>query len=229
MEVAALSSRLMIACSSHGIVSARRVGSAGAGISLTLVTTTRVLRWARLLCAVVGCAVFTGCAAAAADAPRSLPVSNASANVVQPQPRPDSCHARGTGLFSLPDPRCTPGAVSPAVTQANISSTICRRGYTEKVRPPESVTEPEKKASLAAYGDTEPLHAYEYDHLVPLELGGAVNDPRNLWPEPGASPNLKDALEDRLRSMVCAGELTLAAARAAIATNWVSAYHRLVR
>ena len=115
------------------------------------------------------------------------------------------------------------------MTQANISSTICRRGYTEKVRPPESVTEPEKKASLAAYGDTEPLHAYEYDHLVPLELGGAVNDPRNLWPEPGASPNLKDALEDRLRSMVCAGELTLAAARAAIATNWVSAYHRLVR
>ena len=204
-------------------------GSAGAGISLTRVTTARVLRWARLLCAVVGCAVFTGYAAAAADAPRSLPVSNASANVVQPQPRPDSCHARGTGLFSLPDPRCTPGAVSPAVAQANISSTICRRGYTEKVRPPESVTEPEKKASLAAYGDTEPLHEYEYDHLVPLELGGAVNDPRNLWPEPGASPNPKDALEDRLRSMVCDGELTLAAARAAIATNWVSAYRRLVR
>ena len=80
--------------------------------------------------------------------------------------RPSCNHSRGrthvtragTGLFSLPDPRCTPGAVSPAVTQANISSTICRRGYTEKVRPPESVTEPEKKASLAAYGDTEPLH-----------------------------------------------------------------------
>ena len=66
-------------------------------------------------------------------------------------------------------------------------------------------------------------------HLVPLELGGAVNDPRNLWPEPGASPNPKDALEDRLRSMVCDGELTLAAARAAIATNWVSAYRRVVR
>lgn len=181
------------------------------------------------MCAVVGCAVFTGYAAASADAPRSLPVSNASATVVQPQPRPDTCRARDTGLFSLPDPRCTPGAVSPAVTQANISSTICRRGYTEKVRPPESVTEPEKKASLAAYGDTEPLHEYEYDHLVPLELGGAVNDPRNLWPEPGASPNPKDALEDRLRSMVCDGELTLAAARAAIATNWVSAYRRLVR
>lgn len=75
-----------------------------------------------------------------------------------------------TRLFSLPDPRCTPGAISPAVTQANIHSTICRRGYTEAVRPPESVTEPEKRASLAAYGDTKPLHEYEYDHLVPLEL-----------------------------------------------------------
>jgi hypothetical protein len=29
--------------------------------------------------------------------------------------------------------------------------------------------------------------------------------------------------------MVCDRELTLAAARAAIATNWVSAYRRLVR
>jgi hypothetical protein len=119
--------------------------------------------------------------------------------------------------------------VSPAVTQANIQTTICRSGYTETVRPPESVTEAEKKASLAAYGDPGPLHDYEYDHLVPLELGGADNDPRNLWPEPGASPNPKDALEDRLRSMVCAGELTLAAAREEIAVDWVSAYHRLIR
>jgi hypothetical protein len=148
---------------------------------------------------------------------------------VQPQPPPGACHARGSGLFSLPDPRCTPGAVSPAVTQANIHTTICRSGYTETVRPPESVTEAEKKASLAAYGDAGPLHDYEYDHLVPLELGGADNDPRNLWPEPGASPNPKDALEDRLRSMVCDGELTLAAAREEIAVDWVSAYHRLIR
>jgi len=158
-----------------------------------------------------------------------LPVSSASSSAVQPQPPPGSCHARGSGLFSLPDPRCTPGAVSPAVTQANVQSTICRTGYTETVRPPESVTEPEKEASLAAYGDTGPLHQYEYDHLVPLELGGADNDPRNLWPEPGASPNPKDALEDRLRSMVCHGELTLAAARVQIATDWVSAYRRLIR
>lgn len=115
------------------------------------------------------------------------------------------------------------------MTQADISSTICRSGYTETVRPSESITEPEKEASLRSYGDAGPLHIYEYDHLVPLELGGATNDPRNLWPEPGASPNPKDTLEDRLREMVCSGEVPLAVARQEIARNWVAAYRRLIR
>jgi hypothetical protein len=154
----------------------------------------------------------------------ALPVSRTSSSAVQPQPAPGSCHARGSGLFSLPDPHCTPGAVSLAVIQ----STICRDGYTDTGRPPESVSEPEKEASLAAYDDPGPLHDYEYDHLVPLELGGAVNDPRNLWPEPGASPNPKDELEDRLNSMVCAGEIPLATAQREIARDWVAAYRRLV-
>jgi hypothetical protein len=115
------------------------------------------------------------------------------------------------------------------VTPANIQSTICRHGYTKRVRPSESITEAEKRASLAAYGDAGPLHAYEYDHLVPLELGGAPNDPRNLWPEPGGSPNRKDEVEGRLREMVCDGETPLATAQREIAANWVSAYHRLIR
>jgi hypothetical protein len=114
------------------------------------------------------------------------------------------------------------------VTQRNIHSTICRKGYTKTVRPPESVTEPEKRASLAAYGDAGPLHDYEYDHLVPLELGGAPNDPRNLWPEPGRTPNPKDELERRLREMVCAGEMPLASAQREIAGNWVRLYRRVL-
>jgi hypothetical protein len=164
---------------------------------------------------------------APAPAP-GLPASRVSSSVVQPQPPADSCHARGSGLFSLPDSRCTPGAISPAVTQADIQSTICSSGYTETVRPPESITEPEKEASLAAYGDAGPLHDYEYDHLVPLELGGAPNDSRNLWPEPGGSPNPKDELENRLREMVCAGNPSLATAQREIAGDWVATYHRFV-
>jgi hypothetical protein len=113
-----------------------------------------------------------------------LVVSSASAHSVQGQPAPGSCHAMGSGLYAEPDPTCTPGSVNPAVTRATIAQTICVSGWTETVRPSESVTEPEKLASLAAYGARGSPHQYEYDHLVSLELGGALNDPRNLWPEP---------------------------------------------
>jgi hypothetical protein len=108
------------------------------------------------------------------------------------------------------------------VTQANIDRTICVSGWSETVRPSESVTEPEKVANMAAYGDTGSTADYEYDHLVSLELGGAVNDPRNLWPEPGASPNPKDTIEDALHRMVCDGEMPLVRAQLIIARRWVS-------
>jgi hypothetical protein len=161
-------------------------------------------------------------AALAALSPSGLPYSTAGNHVVQSQPPAGSCHAIGSGLYSRPDPRCTPGALNPQVTQATIGRTICRRGWTASVRPPESVTEPEKLASMAAYGDGGSPGRYEYDHFVPLELGGATNDRRNLWPEPGASPNPKDAVEDELKARVCDGEMTLAAAQRAIVANWVS-------
>lgn len=168
-------------------------------------------------------------AGAVAGATAGLIRSRASAHVIQPQPAAGSCHARGHGAFTLADPRCTPGAIDPAVTQADLSTTICRSGYSESVRPPESITEPERRASLRSYGDHGWLHAYEYDHLVSLELGGARNDARNLWPEPGRSPNVKDALENRLHARVCAGEMSLAAVQLAIARDWVTAYHRYIR
>jgi hypothetical protein len=72
---------------------------------------------------------------------------------------------------------------------------------------------------MSAYGDSGPMSGYEYDHFVPLELGGAVNDARNLWPEPGASPNPKDAVEGELRAWVCDGQMTLAQAQRAITTD----------
>lgn len=151
-----------------------------------------------------------------------LAYSSAANGVVQAQPPPGSCHAIGSGLYSRPDPVCTPGALNPAVTQATIDQTICVDGWTETVRPAESVTEAEKAASMTAYGDTGSLGDYEYDHFVPLELGGATNDPRNLWPEPGASPNPKDTVENELRSEVCDGQISLAVAQREIVKNWVA-------
>jgi hypothetical protein len=155
-----------------------------------------------------------------------LPYSRASNRVVQPQPAPGSCYAIGSGKFSRPDPHCTPGALNPQVTQATLGRTICTRGWTSTVRPPESITEREKAASMAAYGDHRSLSFYEYDPLIPLELGGATNDRRNLWPEPGGSPNAKDVIENRLNREVCEGTMTLAHAQRAIATDWVDLARR---
>jgi hypothetical protein len=127
----------------------------------------------------------------------------------------------------LPDPACTPGATNPGVTQANIDSTICTSGWTSTVRPPESYTEPLKRSQMDAYGDSAPISSYEEDHLIPLELGGSPASPKNLWPERGASPNPKDAVEDAANHAVCDGHMTLAAAQQAIATNWIALGQRL--
>jgi hypothetical protein len=167
----------------------------------------------------------SGCSATVGDAGAAAVPGGAS--TVQPQPPAGSCHARGRGKFSLPDRHCTPGVADRRVTQDNLHSTICRPGYSASVRPPASVTRREKLASMKAYGDHDSPHHYEYDHLISLELGGAPNDARNLWPEPGGVPNPKDKLENRLRGRVCDGALSLAAAQRQIAGDWVSAYHRL--
>jgi hypothetical protein len=165
-----------------------------------------------------------------ASAARNLVYSTASAHQVQRQPRAGACHAIGTGLYARPDAHCTPGALNPQVRPATIAMTICRAGWTSTVRPPESITRSEKLASLLAYSDRLGASAYEYDHLVPLELGGAVNDPRNLWPEPdfgvraGFYLNPKDRLERVLNRLVCNSAMPLATAQRLIATEWVSAY-----
>lgn len=136
-----------------------------------------------------------------------------------------ACSYQAAG--ALPDPACTPGATNPDVTQETINQTICVSGWTATIRPPQSVTGPEKRASMAQYGVMDPS-LYEYDHLISLELGGAANDSRNLWPEPHAvtanggdqGSFAKDQIENGLKAMICAGQATLAAAQYWIAHDW---------
>jgi hypothetical protein len=123
----------------------------------------------------------------------------------------------------LPDPNCTPGATDPRVTQNNIQSTICVPGYTKTVRPSTSVTEPIKIERMQAYGYTDSPSNYELDHLIPLELGGAPADIKNLWPEPyytSITAYNKDSLENYLHAQVCSGVIDLKTAQDEIATNW---------
>lgn len=128
----------------------------------------------------------------------------------------------------LPDSSRTPGAANPAVTQADIGSTICVAGWTATIRPPESYTSALKREQLAGgyvyRGDMNPAD-YEEDHMIPLEIGGAPSDPRNLWPEPYAGSEgarAKDVVENRLHREVCDGAISLAAARQEIVANWAS-------
>jgi hypothetical protein len=134
------------------------------------------------------------------------------------------CSYRDHG--QLPDPRCTPGSIDPHVTQADIRSTICKKGWTSTVRPPESQTERFKyDVAYPAYR-TPRSERTELDHLVPLELGGS-NDATNLWPEYPPTPNPKDKVEDALNAAVCEGRVSLTAAQDAIAADWLTAEKKL--
>jgi hypothetical protein len=133
---------------------------------------------------------------------------------------------------TLPDPTCTPGSVNPAVTQANIDSTVCARGWTKTVRPTEADTNEVKTTAMHAYNQyLSGRSTTELDHLVPLELAGS-DDVTNLWPEPSDLPgegfrNTKDEVGWALNQAVCSGKTPLADAQTAIATDWTTALAKL--
>ena len=176
----------------------------------------------RILTASAAVLLLAACSAASASAGHGLKKVHDPKHVTGTIT--GTCHYRDHG--QLPDPRCTPGSIDPAVTQANIRSTICRSGYTKTVRPPEAQTERFKiDVAYVAYGDTH-SEKTELDHLVSLELGGS-NDATNLWPETPPTPNPKDKVENALNHAVCSGRVTLAAAQGAIASDWLTAEKKL--
>ncbi len=144
--------------------------------------------------------------------PTSINPQNSNSN--------SKCHINGV----LPDPNCTPGEIDLRVNQDNIQQTICVRGYTKTVRPSASYTDKLKFQQIIDYGylDTN-MKDYEEDHLISLELGGSPSDPKNLWPEPGASPNSKDKIENLCHEKICSGQISLSQAQKEIATNWQTA------
>lgn len=151
-------------------------------------------------------------------AAQSLPISSASAT--------DAI---------LPISSVTPGAINPSVTQANIKSTICKSGWTATIRPSSSYTDRLKTQQLFSgaysfYSD-KLLSDYEEDYLISLELGGSPTSPLNLWPEPYAGDSgarVKDVVETKLKTLVCAGRLSLGVAQEAIAQDWYAAYQQYV-
>ena len=142
-----------------------------------------------------------------------------------------SVPATGVLATGRPDPVLTPGAINPTVTQRTIRVTICKTGWTEAMRPSSSYTNRIEKLQLVEYGyEGRDRSHYEEDHFIALEIGGALRDPKNLWPEPQhiripGQPDLgvltKDRFENWLHREVCAGRLSLASAQLRTTRDWV--------
>jgi len=132
--------------------------------------------------------------------------------------------------LTLPDSQMTPGLARSGLSE----QTICATKWGQDAR---HVTQAMKDKVFSEYGltgnddpacvpDAHGRHC-EIDHLISRELGGA-DDVRNLWPQPyGTEPwnaARKDRLENRLHKEVCAGRLSLTAARKEISTDWRKPY-----
>ncbi len=125
----------------------------------------------------------------------------------------------------LPDARLTPGAVR-FLSQEQVCSV-----------PPEDegrLVPPDlARQVFARYRMADPQpRTYEVDYLISPALGGTTSI-QNLWPVPYSSgvwtSRVKDALEDRLRRLVCTGQLDAATAQREIALDWIAAYRKYFR
>jgi len=125
----------------------------------------------------------------------------------------------------IPDSRLTPGA----------ARNVTREDICSAANVDESRAVPSTVASrvFAEYGIHNPApRTYEVDYLITPALGGST-DIQNLWPQPYTegvwNSHVKDALEDRLRALVCEGMIDLPTAQRDISADWIAAYKKYFR
>jgi hypothetical protein len=144
-------------------------------------------------------------------------------------------HSTAQRVSTLPDPRLLPIQVlpDPVVTPGeaqNISLAELKRLASGAARV-SSIPTDVKRAVYGAYGLNVDEKNYALDHLIPLSLGGS-NSAKNLWPHSrrGSFWTIEEKLklEKRVYRLVCAGRLSLVAARQEVASNWAKAYRKYV-
>jgi hypothetical protein len=132
--------------------------------------------------------------------------------------------SRPNPSFDVPSPRLTPGAARTVDRAA-----LCNSPLPKNREAPSDLRRRVFQVYGIAHADPR---AYEVDYLITPALGGA-DDIRNLWPQPYVSTvwnaRVKDELEDRLRDLVCGGQLDLAEAQRAISRDWIAAYKKYFR
>jgi anti-sigma factor RsiW len=130
---------------------------------------------------------------------------------------------QGTHMVAVmvPNPSLTPGATVLVGREE-----VCMESNTKNKTVPVAL----QRRVFDEYGIRSAApSAYEVDYLITPALGGA-DDIHNLWPQTYTetvwNAQVKDALEDHLRDLVCDGQLDLATAQREIATNWIAAYKK---
>lgn len=114
-------------------------------------------------------------------------------------------------------------AINPAVTQANIHSTICAPGWSTSVRPDRFAMAVAKTKLIKAAGiPATDRGKYVLDHIVPIEVGGSPNDPKNFMLQTVADAKAKDKAENFAHTYVCkkVKPLSLADAQACFLAEW---------
>ena len=170
----------------------------------------------------VTCATCPPSVLSAADEKKTEPLGPVQAGVKH-------CKAQMKGGFPVPDPKCTPGAINPALTLEVLRNpdfhTGCVRDCTTNTK--------QKNTIYGKYGITHPTNnvnanqTCELDHLVSLELGGA-DSLDNIWPQCGPAGvmlggrffKIKDMVENYLAAEVKAGDIPLDTAQTGIASDW---------
>jgi hypothetical protein len=119
--------------------------------------------------------------------------------------------------------------LTPGVARAATKTEVCRQDEGKNRDVPAAL----RRRVFELYGipRADPK-AYEVDYLITPALGGS-DDIGNLWPQSYSdtvwNARVKDALEDRLRELVCRGDLELATAQRDISTDWIAAYKKYFR
>ena len=169
-------------------------------------------------------------ASPAVAADQCLGVDAQASTSFSEQVQSSNCHVRmsSTG-YPLPDPKCTPGASNPTVTENILRNPSFR---TKCVRDG-ATSASQKRSVYAAYGIKPPTHnngktqVCELDHLSSLEIAGA-DTLDNIWPQCGPANvplakrwfKIKDMVENYLAREVKAGRMTIEEAQHGIADDW---------
>ncbi|EIM94733.1 hypothetical protein WQE_42824 [Paraburkholderia hospita] len=141
------------------------------------------------------------------------------------------------GLFLAVSSGClnaTPAvSLDSRVTQATITTTICRRDYIAEVTPSVDTRIVRKDQLLRLHGIApESASRYALDFLMPVLIGGSPDAPENLDLVPWDGPNgerRKRRFTVFLNRCVCAGEITLGRAQATMSGDWANRYSNLWR